>query len=311
MPDHLEGPLPLDTLSSWSRGDLQKKLHLAPASEIRDIWNSLIRSLTTPTLSEKQITSTCNCLRIFLKNTSSADILEVKNLPLVREEWRSCYEAICYIWNRAKVKPLVQVLELLLQIAKDGMPEDEIDSIWRDISSELSAIILSGQPARDLKRALALSSFFLEKGLPYGMYLESVQRNTRRLEIGALNGHGSDADTQTRLIHAVISSFHQHDAQSSAEKCFKTLLRASGKDASDSKTWWVVLKQLVADHADSLDPIANSVFPILLEQHAQGGLAMIDSQGTPENKEELLFSLALLQSLRERELLSQDGGSSH
>lgn len=308
---YLEAPVSLGTLSSWSRGRLQEKLQHASvnAAEAREIWESLINFLKTPNLSEKHITSTCNCLRIFLKSSSLAQNLDSGKLPLFRDEWMRCYEAVCYAWNRAKVKPLAQLLEVLLQVAKNDLPTDELESVWRSISGNLSAVVLSGQPPRDLKRALALSSFFLEKNLPYQIYLDSVQDNTRQTNSRTIGGNPIEADAQRSLIYAVLLSFGHHDAQSSAEKCLKSVLRASVEDASYTKSWWVLLKQFTADHADSLDSITSSVFPILLEQHSQGYLPIVHSETALDDKNELLFSLALLQSCRERELISQDGAS--
>ena len=306
-----EVPVPLSTLSSWSRGSLHEYLQQDSfdTAEARGVWRSLIESLRSSKLSEKQITSTCNCLRIYLKSTVSAQNLEIKRLPLFREEWLDCYEAVCSTWHKAKVKPLAQILEVLLQIAKNGMRASELESIWRSISVELSSIILSGQPARDLKRALALSSFFLEKGLSHQIYHESVLQNMKQGKVRLTGDKTSDKSPRQSLVHAIFLSFEQHDAQSSAEKFFKTLLKASVHHSSDMQSWWSLVRSFVADHADSLDAVAVSVFPVLLEQQTIDYTAVIQSLGTPKQKEDLLFLLAFLQSLRERELINESGMS--
>lgn len=260
-----------------------------------------------PGLSEKQITSTCNCLRIFLKSISTAKSRDVRGLPLARDAWIGCYHVVCDVWPRAKAKPLVQVLEALLQTTKIGMSEDELISMWRSISLELSAVVLDGQPTRHLKRALALSAFFLEKELPYEIYYESARQNIRQSKRPVDGDDKSDSHTLKCVIHGVLLAFEQHDAQSSAEKCFKTLLKASVQDASDLQSWWSLVRNFVADHVDSLDTIANSIFPVLLEQQSLNHLDMIQSKRESENKETLLFRLALLQSLREREMVNENG----
>lgn len=301
-------PVPLKTLSSLSRGKLDEYLQQddLTVADARTVWKSLLRSLRTSTLSEKQITSTCNCLRIFLRSISTAKSEDVRRIALVHDEWISCYDAVYDTWSRAKAKPLVQVLEVLVQIAKNGMSGDAFDSIWEGISFDLCAVILSGQPNRGLKRALGLSSFFLERELPYGIYIESARRNLRQTAKQSQGADTNDADTFKYLIRGVLLAFGQHDSQSSAEKCFKTLLKVD--HASDTQSWWSLVRIFVADHADSFDTIVNSVFPVLLEQQQPNHcLDLVRSYPASGNKAALPFLLALLQSLREREMINQTG----
>lgn len=298
-----EVPVPLDTLFSWSRGTLHEYLQQDGLTfeDARTIWKALLSSLSTPTLSEKQTTSTCNCIRIFLKSISTVKLLSVRNVPLVRHAWLDCYHAVCDAWSRAKVKPLVQVLEVLLQAAKKTMPGNELNSLWRIISLELSAVILSGEPSRHLKGALALSAFFLDKNMSYETYLLSAGQNMR---LG-----GEDDKTTSEIIKSLINSvlvaFERHDAQNAAEKFFKALLKA--EHASDLHLWWSLVRDFVVDHVDSLDTIATSVFPVLLEQGTSSELDAIVSNCDCENQAGLLFHVALLQSLRDREAISQSG----
>ena len=298
-----EIPVPLNTLSSWSRGALHEYLQQDGLTfeDARTIWQALLASLGTPTLSEKQTTSTCNCVRIFLKSISTAKSPDTRKLPLAHDAWSGCYHVVRDAWPRAKVKPLAQVLEVLLQTARKGMLEDELNSVWRTISLELSAVVLRGQQSRHLKGALALSAFFLEKNLSYEVYLSSAGQNMKR----GIGDEKNTSDVLKCLIHGVLLAFEQHDAQSSAEKCFKALLKA--QHASDLDSWWFLVRGFVADHTDSLDMIAMSIFPVLLEQESSLQLDMIQSRYHCKDRAGLLFSFALLQSLRDREMVSQSG----
>jgi hypothetical protein len=298
-----EVPVPLNTLSSWSRGVLHEYLQQdsLTVEDAQEIWQSLLRSLSTSTLSEKQTTSTCNCIRIFLRSISTAISLDVRKLPLSRDAWLGCYHAVSDAWPRAKVKPLAQVLEVLLETAKKGMSEDELSSVWRIISLELSAIVLRGQPTRRLKGALALSAFFLEKNWSYEVYHDSAERN-----IGQGVGEGERAsDILNCLINGILMAFGQHDAQSSAEKCFRALLKA--QHSPDIHSWWLLVRDFVADHIDSLDTIAASIFPILLDHGGTLHLDMMLRERGGEDRAGLMLYLGILQSLRDREMISQDG----
>jgi hypothetical protein len=299
----LEVPIPLNTLSLWSRGTLHEYLQQdgAALEEALSIWQAILATLRTPTMSEKQTTSTCNCLRIFLKGISTAKSPEIRDVLLTRDEWLGCYHAVRDAWPRAKVKPLMQVLEVLLQMAKKHMPEAELDFMWRTISFELSAIVLRSEPSRHLKGALALSAFFLDKNLSYETYLHAAVESMRQGGEDEINS----SDILKYLIIGTLAAFEQHDAQSSAEKCFKALLRA--QDASNLHFWWSLVRGFVADHVDSVDTIVTSIFPVLLEQETSFGLDLILSKCDCKNQTDLLYCLALLQSLRDQERISQDG----
>lgn len=298
-----ELPLPLGTLSSWSRGTLHEYLKqdaiTFEAAEL--IWRALLASLRSPTWSEKQTTATCNCARIFLKGISTAKSPEIRNLPLARDEWLSCYRAVHDAWPSAKVKPLMQVLEVLLQIAKKDMPEDELQYVWRTVSLELSAVVLHGAPTRHLKGSLALSAFFLDKNLSYEVYVQSAAESLRQ----GGEGEVDTPDILKYLINGIFAAFEQHDAQSSAEKCFKALLKA--QNASNLHFWWSLVREFVADHVDSVDTIATTIFPVLLEHETSFGLDLVLSKYDCKNHADLLYCLALLQSLRDQERISQHG----
>ena len=298
-----EVPVPLSILSSWSRGVLHEYLQQDDlrVEYAQEIWQSLLQSLSTPTSSEKQTTSTCNCVRIFLKSISTATNPDIRKLPLTHDAWLGCYHAVYDAWPRAKAKPLGQVLEILLETAKKGMSDDELSSVWRIASLELSATILRGQPIRRLKGALALSAFFLEKGWSYEIYCDSVGRN-----IAQGDGEGKSASNILQyLINGVLVAFRQHDAQSSAEKCFKVLLKV--QRSPDIHSWWLLVRDFVADHVDSLDTIAASIFPVLLDYGDTVHQDVMLRDCGSEGKAGLVLSLALLQSLREREMISQYG----
>jgi hypothetical protein len=298
-----EIPVPLNTLSSWSKGALHEYLQQDSLTfeDARTIWQALLASLGTPTLSEKQTTSTCNCVRIFLKSISTAKSPDTRNLPLAHDAWFGCYHVVRDAWPRAKVKPLAQVLEVLLQTARKGMAEDELSSVWRTVSLELSAVVLPGRQSRHLKGALALSAFFLEKNLSFEIYLSSAGKNIKQ----GIGDEKNSSNVLRCLIHGVLLAFEQHDAQKSAEKCFKALLKA--QHASDLDSWWFLVRDFVADHVDSLDMIAMSIFPVLLDQESSLQLDVIQSKCYCNDRAGLLFSFALLQSLRDREMVSQSG----
>ena len=298
-----EVPVPLNTLSSWSRGVLHEYLQQdsITVEDAQEIWQSLLQSLSTSTLSEKQTTSTCNCIRIFLKSISTAISPGIRKLPLSCDAWLGCYHAVSDAWPRAKVKPLAQVLEVLLETARKGMSEDELSSVWSIVSLELSAIVIRGQPIRRLKGALALSAFFLEKNWSYEIYYDAVGRNMRQ-EVGERE---NASDILNRLINGILMAFEQHDAQSSAEKCFRALLKA--QHSPDILSWWLLVRDFVADHIDSLDTIAASIFPILLDHGGTLHLDMMLRECGGEDRAGLMLSLAILQSLRDREMICQDG----
>ncbi|PWY74362.1 HEAT repeat protein [Aspergillus heteromorphus CBS 117.55] len=156
--------VPEDTLARIGKGPLVKFTHACDdAEKVSRVFQSLLQTYSTASLSHAHTTTACNALSAFLDAALVSSCEGTRQLARSDETWLSVFEVFMARYKDVKPKPMKQVLEsLVLLLAKTRRELDRSALCTKIIEATIPSVI-TGEPRARLKASFASLEMLLRK----------------------------------------------------------------------------------------------------------------------------------------------------
>lgn len=141
------------------------------------IWESLIQTVSTPSLSNPHSAAACNAVSAFLDAAATSKIDETKQLALSSESWLAVFEVFLSRYEDAKPKPLKQLLGSLINLLAKYIHGAKKRDIRKAVAEAVIPSIVLGEPRSRLKASLACFELAIRKGAIPGSDFISLLQN--------------------------------------------------------------------------------------------------------------------------------------
>ncbi|KAJ5083898.1 hypothetical protein NUU61_008477, partial [Penicillium alfredii] len=156
--------LPDTTLREIAKGPLVKFALSCPDNKkVSRVWQSLIQTLSTPSLSHSHTSAACNATSAFLDAAASAENEETRELALSSETWLAVFDVFLNRYEDAKPKPLKQLLGSLTPILAKHYQGSKKTEIQTAVVDAIIPSIILGEPRSRLKACLVCLEVFIRK----------------------------------------------------------------------------------------------------------------------------------------------------
>ncbi|PYH94631.1 HEAT repeat protein [Aspergillus ellipticus CBS 707.79] len=156
--------LPEETLARIGKGPLVKFTHACDDQEkVSRVFQSLLQTYSTASLSHAHTTTACNALSAFLDAALVSSDESTRQLARSDETWLAVFEVFMARYKDVKPKPMKQVLEsLVLLLAKTRQELDRSALCKKIIAATIPSVIV-GEPRARLKASFAALEMLLRK----------------------------------------------------------------------------------------------------------------------------------------------------
>ncbi|PLB40291.1 THADA/TRM732 family protein [Aspergillus candidus] len=307
--------------------------------KVNRVWQCLLETFSTSSLSHTHNTAACNALSSFLDTAAISKCPETKQLALSLETWVAVYEILLTRYKDAKPKPMKQVLDSLMGLLIKN-PDDNVKSSIRSyaVHATLPSII-TGEPRSRTKACFLSLEVMLRKNALSPMELVSAA------EIWLLKNHerwtplyqvncsalsmdipkflaGSEDDPKTVATEILALGFLTQAKTSdlatgsgATMAVFFQKLRASTPDSNLASAWVKPVRHVVLHNMDILEMMSTYILDPLFNVDAIGfrnfletlpikNLLTGDMSDAPKDDLTLLF--ASLQMAKKNGLVHED-----
>ncbi|OJJ47298.1 hypothetical protein ASPZODRAFT_65750 [Penicilliopsis zonata CBS 506.65] len=156
--------LPPDLLREISKGSLVRYVNECnDARKVSQLWQSLLMTFSTASLSNDHTTAACNAVSAFLDAASASENEETQQLAFSGQTWLAVFQVYLDRFEYTKPKPMRQVLISLVTILAKNQDSQEKNALRSRIGDAvLPGVILSEQRSR-LKGSLVSLDVFIRK----------------------------------------------------------------------------------------------------------------------------------------------------
>lgn len=213
------------------------------------IWESLIQTVSTPSLSNPHSAAACNAVSAFLDAAATSKVDETKQLALSSDNWLAVFEVFLSRYEDAKPKPLKQLLGSLMNLLAKYIHGAKKRDIRTAVAEAIIPSIVLGEPRSRLKASLACFELAIRKGALPGSDFVSLLQNW--LE-----------NNRERWVH-VFENAQEALFPVDSEDIMGTLSRKPGKDLA-AKIF--VLGLLTQTNSRDMSGSCGSVLGALLQK---------------------------------------------
>lgn len=131
--------------------------------KVNGVWQSLIHTASTPSLSYQHTAAACNAVSAFVDAAVNAQNEDTKRLALASETWLAIFDIIVSRYEDAKPKPLRQLLGSLTTILAKHHRGPQRILIQEAVAKAILPSIVLGEPRSRLKGSLVCLENFIRK----------------------------------------------------------------------------------------------------------------------------------------------------
>jgi hypothetical protein len=317
-----EPPIDQQLLSELSKRPLKQYLHgdHGSSGNIEALWYCLVESALIQSPTEKYLTVACNCISVFLLSAASSPFDDVRQLSFSRRVWFAAFACAQKAFDNGKTKPALQVLETLAQLLKENPDEATALAILSECSQKLLNVILTGQPARQVKSVcIALSCLVrksqllltLEDMLAASLVqVDSAWKQYQLQNSVPIDKPLSQQSNSPHLFLAVLFAIRNLETRSAALKLFSLLTHAENwtQDHSPTQLAAEVIELFIKVNATSLGDFADNILPVILDDRPR--FQAFTAFYQPDNscsESRLILYLSVLKVGRQKKFLTEDG----
>lgn len=143
---------------------------------MKRVWQSLIQTVSTPSLSNQHTAAACNAVSAFLDAAATSKIDETKQLALSSDNWLAVFEVFLSRYEDAKPKPLKQLLGSLINLLAKHIHGSKKEEIQKAVTGAIIPSIVLGEPRSRLKASLVCFELVIRKGAFSGSDFVSLLR---------------------------------------------------------------------------------------------------------------------------------------
>ncbi|KAJ5935095.1 Armadillo-like helical [Penicillium verhagenii] len=153
------------TLRDIAKGPLIKFTQTCDDQEqVSRVWQSLSKTLSSPSLDHLHTTAACNAASAFLDAAVNSPIKETKQLALSPEVWLAIFEVFMTRYEDVRPKPLKQLLASLTTILVKHYKGETRMMVQNAVLNSVLPCIILGEPRSRLKGSLVCLEMFIRKG---------------------------------------------------------------------------------------------------------------------------------------------------
>ncbi|KAJ5777592.1 hypothetical protein N7520_000838 [Penicillium odoratum] len=153
------------TLRDIAKGPLIKfTLTCDDREKVRRVWQSLSKTLSSPSLDHLHTTAACNAASAFLDAAVNSPIKETKELALSPEVWLAVFDVFMSRYEDVRPKPLKQLLASLTTILVKHYKGETRIMVQNAVLNSILPCIILGEPRSRLKGSLVCLEMFIRKG---------------------------------------------------------------------------------------------------------------------------------------------------
>lgn len=293
------------------------------------IWESLIRTVSTPFLSNPHSAAACNAVSAFLDAAATSKIDETKQLALSSESFLVVFEVFLSRYEDAKPKPLKQLLGSLINLLAKYIHGAKKRDIRKAVAEAIIPSIVLGEPRSRLKASLACFELAIRKGAITGSdfisLLQDWLENNRERWVHVFENaqealfpvdSGNFMGTLSRMPGKdlvakifVLGLLTQTNSRDLSGSCGNVLWAFLQKLKSESPEWsvstiWVAPVRYMMLHAvDNLEAMSSQILQPIFSADPPGFMAFVESlplksllagdMTDAEDKEYILLFVAL------------------
>lgn len=315
-------PLDQQLLSDLSKRPLKQHLHGDPEAynHIEALWHCLVQSALTQNFTEKYLTAACNCIAVFLSSAASSPFDGVRRFSFSRPVWFAAFECAQNAFEYGKTKPALQVLETLAQLLKENVDETTASAILSECCQRLLNVILTGQPAHQVKPACIALSCLVKKTALLLNLEDVLARSLAQVNVGwqqyqlqnsvfisKLFGQPSNSP---HLFLALLFAVQNLDTRSAALKFFAILVNAENwtREHLPPRFAAETIELFIKENAAALGDFADNIFPVMLNDRPRyQAFASFYKPDSNITETGLKLYLSVLRVGRLNKFLTEDG----
>ncbi|KAJ5564383.1 hypothetical protein N7513_000625 [Penicillium frequentans] len=153
------------TLRDIAKGPLIKfTLTCDDQEQVNRVWQSLSKTLSSPSLDHLHTTAACNAASAFLDAAAKSPIKDTKQLALSPEVWLAVFNVFMARYEDVRPKPLKQLLASLTTILVKNYKGETRIMVQNSVLQSILPCIILGEPRSRLKGSLVCLEMFIRKG---------------------------------------------------------------------------------------------------------------------------------------------------
>ncbi|KAJ5489742.1 hypothetical protein N7539_004632 [Penicillium diatomitis] len=330
--------LPEKTLQDLAKGQLVKlALTCEDRPKVDRVWQSLILTVSTPSLSTLHSAAACNAVSAFLDAAATSKIEETRKLALSPETWLAVFEVFMSRYEDAKPKPLKQLLGSLVTLLGKHIHGADEQLIVKAIVDSIVPSIVLGEPKSRLKASVVCFEMCIRKGSLsstafIGLLQEWLDANKERwvYDLGKAKEavfSVSALDTSTEVSEElaakvfVLCLLTQTNSRELSGACGNVLgaflqkMKAESPEKIVSAIWLAPVRYMMLHVADNLEAMSTQILQPVFSADPAGFMAFVNTlplqsvlkgNMTDAEDNEYLLLFAVLQIGKKTNLVHED-----
>ncbi|KAJ5179926.1 Armadillo-like helical [Penicillium capsulatum] len=291
------------TLRAIAKGPLVKfALAGTDIEKARRVWQSLLQTLSTPSLSPGHTAAACNAVSAFIDAASNSQNEDIKQLALSTETWMSIFDVFLSRYEDVKPKPLRQNLGSLTTILAKKYRGTERSAVQTTVLDATLPSIILGEPRSRLKGSLACLEVFIRKRAILPSELVRIVRawllehrekwaplfeqnwdalsNDLSSSQSALHSELSEDLAAKIFFFALLTGTNNRALAGTSSGMMASLLQNMKMESpaqQPSRIWVAPVKRMLLQNPDSVEWISTQVLEPLFTVDSAGFIAFVES----------------------------------
>lgn len=263
------------------------------------VWQSLIQTVSTPSLSNQHTAAACNAVSAFLDAAATSKIEQTKQLALASENWLAVFGVFLSRYEDAKPKPLKQLLGSLINLLAKYMHGLKKVEIQKAVTDAIIPSIVLGEPRSRLKGSLVCFELAIRKGAIRGSdFISLLQRwlggnregwvhvfeNTQEaLSFNTsedLSGQPSKELAAKVFVLGLLTQTNSRDLSGSCGNVLGALLQKLKTECSEwsvSAIWVAPVRYMMLHIVDNLEAMSSQILQPIFSADPTGFMAFVRS----------------------------------
>lgn len=263
------------------------------------VWQSLIQTVSTPSLSNQHTAAACNAVSAFLDAAATSKVEETKQLALSTENWVAVFEVFLSRYEDAKPKPLKQLLGSLVNLLVKFIHGPKKENIQKVVTDAIIPSIVLGEPRSRLKASLVCFELCIRKGGISGSDFISLLRKwlgenqqkwvhvfeNSQEALSPINPEDLSGEPSKKLAAKVfvLGLLTQTNSRDLSGACGNVLGALLQKLKSESPEWavsaiWVApVRYMMLYFVDNLEAMSSQILQPIFSADPSGFMAFVES----------------------------------
>lgn len=265
------------------------------------VWQSLILTASTASLSYQHTAAACNAASAFIEAAATAQIPSTKQLALAADTWLAIFDIIVSRYEDAKPKPLKQLLGTLTTVLAKYHKGQRRAFVQEAVFNAILPSIMLGEPRSRLKGSLVCLENFIRKSAIVPSELITLvqvwlthhrerwhaafEKDRQALSCGTFDFNlASDKPSKTFSAKiftlGLLTQTNNHDMSGTAGGILAALIKQmkSEPPAEDVSTVWVApARYMLLQNMENLERLSSTILLPLFTADPAGFVAFVKS----------------------------------